>query len=77
MKEKEYDVSFKSIEEFIIQVSASNKEEALLKAEDLLLASDYKKLKTGVKNRHYNLCEIRNKKPHFSNKDRGFVFFVE
>ncbi|MDO5556954.1 MAG: hypothetical protein Q4G05_01735 [Clostridia bacterium] len=75
MNKKKYNVSFKTIEEFVIEINANSKDEAIAKAEDLLIASDFKKLKMGVKSKHYNLCEIKNNKPRFCFKNRGFVFF--
>ena len=46
LKEKEYEISLKTVKENIVKVSAISRDEALNSAEDLVLAPDYEKMNT-------------------------------
>ena len=74
LKEKEYELSIKTVKENIIKVSACSKEEALKSAEDLVLAPDYEKVNNTKNTRSYVEVDLVEKKPRFCKKSNGFVF---
>ncbi len=73
LKEREYEVSFRTVKENIIKVVASSKEEALKSAEDLVLAPDFEKLHNTKNARHFVEVDLVEKKPRFLKKSSGFV----
>lgn len=74
MKEKQYEISIKTIKENIIMVTASSKEEALKSAEDIVMAPDYEKANNTKNTKSYIVGEIVEDKPRFLNKNNRFVF---
>ena len=53
LKEKEYEISLKTVKENIVKVSAISRDEALKSAEDLVLAPDYEKMNNTKNTRTY------------------------
>ena len=74
LKEKEYEISLKTVKENIVKVSAISRDEALKSAEDLVLAPDYEKMKNTKNTRTYVVVDLVEKKPRFCKKSNGFVF---
>ena len=56
MKEKEYEISIKTVKENIIKVNASSKEEALKSAEEIAMAPNYEKVNNtkNTKSKHFH-----------------------
>ena len=74
MKEKEYEISIKTIKENIITVNASSKEEALKSAEEIAMAPDYEKTNNTKNTKSYIVGEVLENKPRFLKKSNRFVF---
>lgn len=74
MKEKEYEISIKTIKENIIKVNASSKEEALKSAEEIAMAPNYEKANNTKNTKSYIVGEVLENKPRFLNKSSRFVF---
>lgn len=74
MKEKEYEISIKTIKENIIMVNASSKEEALKSAEEIAMAPNYEKVNNTKNTKSYIEGEVLNNKPRFLKKSTRFVF---
>lgn len=74
MKEKEYEISIKTIKENIITVNASSKEEALKSAEEIAMAPDYEKANNTKNTKSYIVGEVLENKPRFLKKSNRFVF---
>lgn len=74
MKEKQYEISIKTIKENIIMVTASNKEEALKSAEDIVMSPDYEKTNNTKITKSYIVGELVEDKPRFLVKNNRFVF---
>ena len=74
MKEKQYEISIKTVKENIIMVNASSKEEALKSAEDIAMAPDYEKIHNTKNTKSYIVGEVLENKPRFLNKSNRFVF---
>ena len=74
MKEKEYEISIKTVKENIIKVNASSKEEALKSAEEIAMAPDYEKANNTKNTKSYIVGEVLENKPRFLKKSNRFVF---
>ena len=74
MKEKEYEISIKTVKENIIKVNASSKEEALKSAEEIAMAPNYEKANNTKNTKSYIVGEVLENKPRFLNKSSRFVF---
>ena len=74
MKEKEYEISIKTIKENIIKVNASSKEEALKSAEEIAMAPNYEKANNTKNTKSYIVGEVLENKPRFLKKSNRFVF---
>lgn len=74
MKEKQYEISIKTVKENIVTVSASSKEEALKSAEDIAMAPDYEKTNNTKITRNYIVGEVLENRPRFLQKSNRFVF---
>ena len=74
MKEKQYEISIKTVKENIIMVNASSKEEALKSAEEIAMTSDYEKVNNTKNTKSYIVGEVLENKPRFLNKSNRFVF---
>ena len=67
MKEKQYEISIKTIKENILMVTASSKEEALKSAEEIAMAPDYEKANNTKNTKSYIVGEVLENKPRFLN----------